>query len=83
MSLIVDGNDILEMFKVKMGNAKFNQKDIRVMNNSWMIIFLNEENKSLIGKSKIWICEGTFKTVPNNIYKVFIIHCLFIMGFYP
>ncbi|KAG0439061.1 hypothetical protein DMUE_2696, partial [Dictyocoela muelleri] len=48
-----------------------------------MIIVFNEENKSLIGKSKIWICDGTFKTAPNNFYQVFVIHCSVYNGFLP
>lgn len=36
-----------------------------------------------IQKSKIWLCDGTFKSCPVNFYQVFIIHCSIYDSFLP
>ncbi|KAG0440202.1 hypothetical protein DMUE_1911 [Dictyocoela muelleri] len=73
LPLITNNDNILEMYKYTFDNELFLQY-INNSNENGLIIFSTEYNLNILKKSKIWLCDATFYTSPQDYSQIYIIH---------
>ena len=66
--------DIPEEFKSTTHGEQFLLFDNGNGSSSRMLIFSTSTNLDLLSRSKLWLADGTFKTVPQIFYQLYTIH---------
>ena len=57
--------------------------DIEISDNNRIVLFLSKTQTEVLKKSKEWLVDCTYQSVPRPFYKLLTIHAEYIDSFYP